>query len=50
VDVKRARVGWWLLTRAALAVIGEGEATGVKPGERGAASEEGAGEQTAATS
>jgi hypothetical protein len=33
-DVEHARVGWWLLTSAALTVISEAEAAGVKPGER----------------
>jgi hypothetical protein len=49
-DVKRARSGWWLLTSAALTVISEAEAAGVKPGERAAALEKGAGEQTDPTS
>jgi hypothetical protein len=44
-DVEDARVGWWLLTSAALTVISEAEAAGVKPGER---AKDRAGEQTGA--
>jgi hypothetical protein len=35
-DVKQAKAAWWLLTSAALTVINQAEAAGVKPGERAA--------------